>query len=401
MHNRVYFGSYSLEHWLKLLRTGDIILPKYQRHFVWDKERMSKLVDSVREELFIPPITIGSFQENDKLQNLIIDGQQRLTSILLAYLGLFPDKEHYRRTDEAALAMEDAGLENEDMEVEDNTVIKWNVAELLGDNNSFESIKERAQKNGHYETFTPLLDDDMLKTRFLGFNYLVPSSKDPVVMQKYFSSVFRSVNYSGMNLLPQESRKALYYLDKSFEQYFAPDFCERVTVANRLVKGKVIMDFTRTLALLTAYYASGVYYKVGRGYGRRLEVYYEMFIQSVVSDEYPEIFGRFGRLYSNKNYLPFIQRLHQTAETLGRLRHYDSIIDLDVYFMGLMYWILFKKKQIDTTRRDEIRADLEASIHEFKDNYKHRQSPASLKYIQARMQESIEIYQKYVQEQHD
>ena len=187
MHNRVYFGSYSLEHWLKLLRTGDIILPKYQRHFVWDKERMIKLVDSVREELFIPPITIGSFQENDKLQNLIIDGQQRLTSILLAYLGLFPDKEHYRRTDEAALAMEDAGLENEDMEAEENTVIKWNVAELLGDNNSFESIKERAQKNGHYETFTPLLDDDMLKTRFLGFNYLVPSSKDPVVMQKYFS----------------------------------------------------------------------------------------------------------------------------------------------------------------------------------------------------------------------
>lgn len=401
MHNRVYFGSYSLEHWLKLLRTRDIILPKYQRHFVWDKERMSKLVDSVREELFIPPITIGSFQENNKLQNLIIDGQQRLTSILLAYLGLFPDKEHYRRTDESALAAEDAGLENEDMEVEENTVIKWNVEELLGEDNSFEAIRERAMRNGHYESFTPLLDDELLKSRFLGFNYLVPSSKDPVLMQKYFSSVFRSVNYSGMNLLPQESRKALYYLDKSFEQYFAPDFCERVTVANRLVKGKVIMDFTRTLALLTAYYTSGVYYKVGRGYGRRLEIYYEMFIQSVVSNEYQEVFGMFGALYPQKRYMPYIQRLQQTAESLGWLRHYESIIDLDVYYMGLMYLILFKKKQIDTTRREEMRADLEAAIRGFKENYKHRQSPASLKYIQARMQESIEIYQKYVQEQYD
>ena len=399
MSNRVYFGSYSLEHWLKLLRIGDIILPKYQRHFVWDKERMSKLVDSVREELFIPPITIGSFQENNKLQNLIIDGQQRLTSILLAHLGLFPDKEHYRRTDESALAAEDAGLENEDMEEEENTVIKWNVAELLGDDNSFEAIKERALRNGHYETFEPLIDDEMLKNRFLGFNYLVPSSKDPVVMQKYFSSVFRSVNYSGVNLLPQESRKALYYLDKSYEQYFAPDFCERITVVSKLAKGKVIMDFTRTLALLSVFHASGgYYYKVGRGYGRRMEVYYEMFIQSVVSDEYQETFGRFGRLFPNKRYLPYIDRLQQTAEALGWLRHYESIIDLDVYFMGLTYLILFKKKEIDTGRRDEIAEELEKTIKGFKDDYKHRRSPASLKYMQARMQQSIEIYEGYVQE---
>ena len=356
MSNRVYFGSYSLEHWLKLLRIGDIILPKYQRHFVWDKERMSKLVDSVRDELFIPPITIGSFQENNKLQNLIIDGQQRLTSILLAHLGLFPDKEHYRRTDESALAAEDAGLENEDMEEEENTVIKWNVAELLGDDNSFEAIKERALRNGHYETFEPLIDDEMLKNRFLGFNYLVPSSKDPVVMQKYFSSVFRSVNYSGVNLLPQESRKALYYLDKSYEQYFAPDFCERITVVSKLAKGKVIMDFTRTLALLSVFHASGgYYYKVGRGYGRRMEVYYEMFIQSVVSDEYQETFGRFGRLFPNKRYLPYIDRLQQTAEALGWLRHYESIIDLDVYFMGLTYLILFKNNTYTLKRWKKIR----------------------------------------------
>lgn len=399
MRNRVYFGSYSLEHWLKLLRKGDIILPKYQRHFVWDKERMSKLVDSVREELFIPPITIGSFQENNQLLNLIIDGQQRLTSILLAHLGLFPDKEHYSRPNETKLAAEDAGLENEDMEEEENTVIKWNVAELLGEDNSFEAIKERAVRNGHYETFEPMIDSEMLKSRFLGFNYLVPNSKDPVVMQKYFSSVFRSVNYSGVNLLPQESRKALYYLDKSYEQYFAPDFCERVTVVSRLVKGKMIMDFTRTLALLSVFHASGgYYYRVGRGYGRKMEVYYEMFIQSVVSGEYQEIFGNFSRWFPNKRYMPYIERLRQTAEALGLLRNYESIIDLDVYFMGLMYLVLFKKKQIDTTRKEEIKAELEKAIRGFKDNYKHRQSPASLKYMQARMQESIEIYEGYVQE---
>lgn len=66
--------------------------------------------------------------------------------------------------------------------------------------------------------------------------------------------------------------------------------------------------------------------------------------------------------------------------------------------MGLMYQVLFRKEQIDTTKRDEIRDNLENAIRGFKDNYKHRQSPASLKYIQARMQKSIEIYEGYVQE---
>ena len=127
-------------------------------------------------------------------------------------------------------------------------------------------------------------------------------------------------------------------------------------------------------------------------------MYYEMFIQSVVSDEYQETFGLFGRLFLNKQYMPYIERLRQTAEKLGWLRHYESIIDLDVYFMGLTYLILFKKKEIDTGRRDEIAAELEKTIKGFKDDYKHRRSPASLKYMQARMQQSIEIYEGYVQE---
>lgn len=398
MRNRVYFGSYSLEHWLKLLRTGDIILPRYQRHFVWDRERLNKLVESVKDDLFIPPITIGSFQENEKVQNLIIDGQQRLTSILLAVLGLFPDMEHYRRIDEAVLAADDAGLENEDLEPEDNTVIKWNVAELIkeGGDNSYKAIKERALQNGHYERFEPQLDMEMLKNRFLGFNYLVPDSKDPVVMQKYFSSVFRSVNYSGVNLLPQESRKALYYLDKSYEQYFAPDFCERITVVSKLTRGDMIMDFTRTLALVTVYNYTNTYYKVGKGFGRRLETYYEMFIQSVVSGEFQEIFGKFENLFAAKKYQNYMERLQQAIEALGWYGRYESIIDLDVFFMGLVYYVLFKKKRVDTGKKDEIKGKLEQTIAEFKRNDKHKRSPASLKYLQERMQASIEIYQDYV-----
>lgn len=396
MRNRVYFGSYSLDHWMKLLRSGDIMLPKYQRHFVWEKERVDKLVTSIKDDLFIPPITIGAFKEKGKLQNLIIDGQQRLTSILLAYLGLYPDKEHYSRSDDV-LATEDEGVEREDGDDDEPLVIKWNVQELLGGDNSYESIKTRALRNGHYESFEPTLDSELLKNHFLGFNYLVPSSLNPIEMQKYFSSVFRSVNYSGVNLLPQESRKALYYLDSHYEQYFAPDFCERITVENKKVKGNVIMDFTRALALLTSlHFNGGDYRKPGRGYGRRLEVYYEHFIQSVVSGEYEELFGKFTDLFADGNFSLAMALLQKHIGELELYDHYESIIFIDMFFIGLIFWVLFQKKQIDTTRKEELKGQLQAQANTFKKDPKHGRSPASLKYLQARMKASIDIYRDYV-----
>ena len=399
MQNKVYFGSYSLEYWMKLLRHGDIVLPKYQRHFVWEKDRVDKLVASIKGDLFIPPVTIGSFQESGKLNNLIIDGQQRLTSILLAVLGIYPDKEHYTRVNENLLASDDEGVEREDRDDDDPMVIKWNVQELfnLNEDNSYEAIKARALQNGHYNQFDPTLTKEDLKKYFLGFNYLVPSTLNPVEMQKYYSSIFRSVNYSSVNLLPQESRKALYYLNSDYEQYFAPDFCEHITVENKKVKGNVVIDFTRTLALLTALlHNNNDYRKPGRGYGRRMETYYEHFIQSVVSQEYENLFGKFTDLFPDSNFVSAMQELKQQVEELDLYGHYESIIFLDMYFMGLINQVLFEKKRIDTSRKTELKDKLFSKAEEFKQDSKHGRSPASLRYLQSRMEESINIYSSYV-----
>lgn len=97
MNNHVYYGEYSLAFWIELILTRKIILPKYQRHFVWNLERLTTLMATFRENRFVPPVTIGSFVRPDGSKcNYIIDGQQRLTSIMLAYLDLFPDKDSYK-----------------------------------------------------------------------------------------------------------------------------------------------------------------------------------------------------------------------------------------------------------------------------------------------------------------
>ena len=46
MENRVYYGEYSLKHWINLMLKRNIILPEYQRSFVWDEKDVKRLIKS-------------------------------------------------------------------------------------------------------------------------------------------------------------------------------------------------------------------------------------------------------------------------------------------------------------------------------------------------------------------
>lgn len=69
--------------------SGKLSIPEYQRPYVWRKKQLSKLVDDFSEffnsyELGDPHYYLGSIIIHQKDENLnIIDGQQRITSLLL------------------------------------------------------------------------------------------------------------------------------------------------------------------------------------------------------------------------------------------------------------------------------------------------------------------------------
>lgn len=107
MENKVYYGEYTLKHWIKLMLSGNIVLPEYQRHFVWRECDVKRLLQSLSDGQFVQPVTIALYDDNAIRQNLILDGQQRLTSLLLAYLGYFPDKKKYELGDSIKVANED------------------------------------------------------------------------------------------------------------------------------------------------------------------------------------------------------------------------------------------------------------------------------------------------------
>ena len=149
MDSRVYYGEYSLKHWIKMMLSRNIILPEYQRSFVWEEKDVRRLVDSIHHGQFVQPVTIALYKVDEGMpgQNLIIDGQQRLSSILLAYLGYMPDKNKFEKPEILASDEDDAADEALD-ETTRRGPIKWRFGELFedgGDNNEG-AIRKRMER---------------------------------------------------------------------------------------------------------------------------------------------------------------------------------------------------------------------------------------------------------------
>ncbi len=388
MNNRVYYGEYSLKHWIDLILKQNIILPDYQRHFVWDEKKVETLIDTFKNKQFVPPVTIGSFNLNGTNQNLILDGQQRLTSILLAYLGLYPDEATYK---EAIKKFADENDNEEEAEEQFDNVLKWTFKKLTNKGKSKEEIRVKITA-GNYKNISLTIPSNFFETTFLGFSYLVPVITDQKEQQKYYSSVFRNINIQGVALLPQESRASLYFLDKDLEQFFVPAFTDDYVVKSVSTETKI--DFVRNLSLLSQYHKDGSEGSIARSYKPKMENYYEEYVYSVVADSDTK-YGKFSTIFPDREYSTLFSDLQNALTSLEIKKEFPSIIDLDMYFFGLTYIIVFEKKTIDFTKKEDLKNEIDAKIADFKADASHTKAPSNLGYLRARIRSSIEIYEKY------
>lgn len=69
-----------------------IVQADFQRRFVWDRVKASRLIESALLEVPLPVIYLS--QENDG-KEYVIDGQQRLTSFFSFIDGMFPDGKNF------------------------------------------------------------------------------------------------------------------------------------------------------------------------------------------------------------------------------------------------------------------------------------------------------------------
>jgi hypothetical protein len=85
-----YGIDFDVEGLVKRLKRKDILIPEFQRSYVWPQGDASRFIESLLLGLPVPGIFLANEEKTNKL--LVIDGQQRLKTLQFFYDGLFNPK---------------------------------------------------------------------------------------------------------------------------------------------------------------------------------------------------------------------------------------------------------------------------------------------------------------------
>ena len=91
-----YPADFTLEGLVQKYRRGQITIPGFQRKFVWSLRQATRLIESFLLGLPVPAVFF--FVDSDEKKFIVIDGQQRLLSIVYFFDGVFGGEERGKRT---------------------------------------------------------------------------------------------------------------------------------------------------------------------------------------------------------------------------------------------------------------------------------------------------------------
>lgn len=74
-----YGADYTIQVLYQKLKDKSIIIPKFQRNYVWKLPQASKLIESFLIGLPVPPIFLAKDRDTQKL--IVVDGNQRLKTV--------------------------------------------------------------------------------------------------------------------------------------------------------------------------------------------------------------------------------------------------------------------------------------------------------------------------------
>lgn len=425
--SRVYYGEYTLKHWIDLMLSENIKLPPYQRHFVWQKSDISRLIKSLKEKQFVQPVTIAMYNAEKEKYNIILDGQQRLTSVLLAYLGYIPNRQAFLYEHMA----EEDDSNNDDLLTNEIGPILWDYTCLLGSDNHKEAIVERLSRDSRYidisgESFMPL-GNDFWENTYIGFSYIIPESDNHSEIQGLFTRLFRNINYLGKKLDALESRRSLYFQEESLTNYF-----EGITKeGDDVLCGLKIMenlqpcgiDFLRYLSILSQYFSNDENTsKVLVGYSAysSREGYYADYVSYILDQGAEEQEMRsnkfdsfkFDEVFPNNCWQQRYKNLKQAVEKLKEympLKNnytFTTWMESDFWLFGLIYHIVFKGKVLNDSLTYNynwkgrlatitLQKKIENTINKMKTN-EYLKNTNRLGNLRERIKLSCDIYSNYV-----
>jgi hypothetical protein len=180
------------------LESGAVRIPGFQRNYVWDLSRASKLIESLILGLPVPQVFLYEVERN---KFLVIDGQQRLMSIYYFIKQRFPRSD--RRSELRIIFEENGGIPDS----------------VIHNDNYFENfrLKIGGSLPNHQNRFKGLAYStlDTYKTQFelRTIRNVIIKQNSPQGDDSSMYEVFNRLNTGGVNLKPQEIRTSMYHSD--------------------------------------------------------------------------------------------------------------------------------------------------------------------------------------------
>lgn len=159
-----YFpADFTLGGYLDKHRSKQLIIPPFQRNYVWDVVKASRLIESFLLGLPVPGVFLYKEKATNKLQ--VVDGQQRITSAIRFFESRFGE-----------------------------SVFRLKGVQPQWENKTFEDLTESEQFQ---------LKDSVLRATVV--QQIDPNDDSSIYL------VFERLNTGGVNLNPMEVRKCVYF----------------------------------------------------------------------------------------------------------------------------------------------------------------------------------------------
>jgi hypothetical protein len=163
-----YGADYPVDGLVKRLNADSILIPPFQRGYVWNIYRASRFIESLLLGLPVPAIFLCKEERTQKL--LVIDGQQRLRTLQYFYEGVF---------------------------------------ESTGSAFKLKQVQSRFEGL----TYKTLREDDRLRLDDSILHAIVVKQEKPDEDQSSIYHIFERLNTGGVLLQPQEIRACVYHGD--------------------------------------------------------------------------------------------------------------------------------------------------------------------------------------------
>lgn len=150
---------------------GDIEIPKFQRHFVWTIKQSSLLIESFLMGLPVPQVFVYVGDDN---KSLVIDGQQRILTVIYFFEGYFSSES------------------------------------LAGKRQVFRLTGLNEKSPYHKKRFIDLEESDQRKLRSAVLRFMNIKQLDPKSENTSVYHIFERLNTGGTPLKPQEIRNCVF-----------------------------------------------------------------------------------------------------------------------------------------------------------------------------------------------